>query len=187
MRRGPAILRVCGAVAAATFALAGCGGDDDDGADDTTYTVDVVHATFPPKQRLAKPATFEIALRNAGSARIPNLAVTLHGFAERSADAPRGSLWIVDSSPAGVTASTETWTAGPLEPDATATLRWVVTPIAPGPRTLSYEVAAGLRRSGRVRLSNGRAARGSIPVRVTAKPANARVDPRTGGVIRADE
>ena len=103
----------------------------------------------------------------------------------RRVEQPRRSLWLTDVSPAGTeTSSTDTWTAGALAPGDTKTLRWVVTPVSPGERTLSYELSAALEGEDPLVLPNGGAARGSIAVRVTDKPPKARVDPRTGKVIR---
>jgi hypothetical protein len=182
---GLANLRALVVVAAATLVLAGCGDDNSgDGSGDAKYTVEV-RAQFPERQRLAEQSTFEITVRNTGSGAIPNLAVTLHGLGERQADNPRGSLWITDLAPSGaITESSDTWTAGRVEPNATKTLRWVVTPIEPGTRVLSYRVDGDLKGDVAAALANGSPARGSISARVTSKAPNARVDPRTGDVIR---
>lgn len=187
MHSGPANLRASAAAAAAALLLAGCGGEDSSaGSAQGTYPVEIVRAEFPTRQRLAERSTFEIVVRNAGDRTIPNLAVTLRGFGQRNDDAepPRRSLWLIDVPPVGrETSSSETWTAGALAPAATATLRWVVTPIMAGSRTLAYELALALGSGGQARLSSGGAARGSIGVRVTGRPPKARVDPRTGKVI----
>lgn len=184
MEGGHGIPRAYVAAAAAALLLAGCGGDDRNG-DDAKYTVEIARADFPEFQRLAEQSTFEIAVRNTGDEAIPNLAVTLHGLAERAADDPNRSLWVIDAPPRGaVTASTDTWTAGRVAPGATATLRWLVTPIQAGTKTLSYEVAGGLKGDLRAALANGTTPHGSIEVRVTDRAPKARVDPRTGEVIR---
>jgi hypothetical protein len=174
-------------MAAAIATLTGCGDDSAQQAAERSgdYPVEVSQASFPTRQHLAERSTFAITVRNTGTERIPNLAVTLHGLGERDADNPRRSLWVVDVPPAGgVTAYADTWTAGSVEPGRSATLRWVVTPIEPGTRTLSYEVAAGLGGKARAVLANGAAPRGAIEVRITDRAPNARVDPRTGAVVR---
>lgn len=186
-------LCACAAAAAATLALAGCSGDErrDAGADDRTYTVDIERAAFLPRQHLAQRSALVISVRNAGAAAIPNLAVTVRGFADRSggpreADLGR-DLWIVDRAPVGTTTAFEdTWTAGRLEPGRTADLRWEVTPVVAGTHELSYELAPAIAGAGQLELESGGAARGSLKVRVDGAPARARVDPRTGRVLREE-
>jgi len=180
---GLANLRALVVVAAATLLLTGCG--DDDSNDEAKYTVEIADVDFPERQRLAEQSTFTIVVKNSGDETIPNLAVTLHGLGERDADNPRRSLWVIDTPPRGaVTASSDTWAAGRVEPGESTTLRWVVTPIEPGSRTLSYEIDGGLKGDVRATLANGAPPHGSIAVRVTDKAPKARVDPRTGEVIR---
>jgi hypothetical protein len=190
----PANLCARAAAAAAALALTGCGGGDerrDAGVADATYTVAVQRASFPREQRLARRSAFVISVRNAGERTIPNLVVTVRGFTgrasrARNADAAR-DLWIVDRGPAGAaTAFEDTWDAGRLAPARTATLRWDVTPVVAGRHELTYEVAPGLAGGGRAVLARGGAPRGSLTVRVTDRPAQARVDPRTGRIVRRE-
>lgn len=180
-------------MAAATLALGACGGDDrrDAGTRDRTYSVDVERASFLPRQHLAQRTTLLLSVRNAGEATIPNLAVTVRGFADRSggpreADLGR-DLWIVDRAPVGTTTAFEdTWTAGRLAPGRTAELRWEVTPVVAGTHELSYDLAPAIAGAGQLELESGGAARGSLKVRVDGAPARARVDPRTGRVLREE-
>lgn len=181
----------CAAAVAVTLSLAACGGGErrDAGAPDGTFTVAVERASFAPEQRLAQRNALVLRVRNAGDETIPNLVVTLRGFKDqlggaRNADAGR-NLWIVDREPAGATtAFADTWTAGRLQPDATAELRWDVTPVVAGRHELTYEIAPSVAGKGRAQLAGGAVARGALTVRVTDKPAKARVDPRTGEVVR---
>jgi len=175
------------------LALAGCGGDDrrDAGATNRTYTVDVERASFAPRQRLAQRSTLVISIRNAGEAAIPNLAVTVRGFADRSGGPREADLgrdrWIVDRAPAGTTTAFEdTWTAGRLAPGRTAELRWAATPVAAGTHRLTYEIAPAVAGGAQVELESGARARGALTVRVTDTPARTRVDPRTGAVRRRE-
>ena len=178
-------------MAAATLALGACGGENrrDAGTRDRTYSVDVQRASFQPRQRLAQRNALVLWVRNTGEEAIPNLAVTVRGFADRSggpreADLGR-DLWIVDREPRGTTTSVEdTWTAGRLAPGRTAELRWEVTPVVAGTHELTYEIAPATAGGGRVELESGGRARGSLTVRVSATPSRARVDPRTGTVVR---
>ena len=186
-------LGACAVAAAATLALAGCGGGErrDAGARDATFTVSVQRAAFAPRQRIGQRNALVIAVRNTGDAAIPDLAVTVRGFADRSGG-PRNAdlgrnLWLVDREPAGTTtAFADTWTSGRLEPDETATLRWEVTPVVAGTHELSYAIAPAVAGDGRVRLAGGGAAGGSLTARVVDRPAGARVDPRTGAVQRRE-
>jgi hypothetical protein len=186
---GQANLRAAAVVAAASLVLAaaGCGGGGrrDAGIAARTYTVEIVRVQFPARQRLGAGRAFVMTVRNAGEARIPNLAVTLHGFSQGSGDAsqadPRNLVWLVDESPPGsVTAIEDTWAAGPLAPGARVTLRWSVTPVLAGTHALDYAVAADVAGPARARLAGGGHPRGSITVRVDARPPRTRVDPDSG-------
>ena len=83
MRRGlPFALAACCAALAT-----GCGGDDarqDADEPEGTWTVDVVEAEFPRRQKLAQPAELTITVRNEEDRAIPNLAVTVDSFSARS-------------------------------------------------------------------------------------------------------
>jgi hypothetical protein len=55
---------------------------------------------------------------------------------------------------------------------------------SPGPHTLTYSVAPSLSGSARVQRAGGGPPGGKLTVKVAAEPASARVDPRSGRVIR---
>jgi hypothetical protein len=192
VRRALPNLRACAAAAAAVLAFAGCGGERRDAdAPKGTYTVAVKRATFPSEQHLAQRSALVIAVRNAGEETIPNLSVVVRGFTDRMGGArnadPTRDLWIIDRGPAGAaTAFADTWAAGRLAPGDTATLRWDVTPVVAGRHELTYAVAPALAGSARAQLAGGREPQGTLAVRVLEKPAQARVDPRTGGVQRQE-
>jgi hypothetical protein len=175
------------------FTAAGCGGGErrDAGAGSGAYSVDIVRAQFPARQHLADKATFVMTVRNSGDRAIPNLAVTLHGFSERTGDAAqadaRNLVWLIDEDPPGaVTAIEDTWAAGALAAGASRTLRWHVTPVLAGTHKVDYAVAADLAGGSQTGVAGGGRARGSLTVRIDDKPAQARVDPRTGEVIRVN-
>ena len=187
--------RFAGIVAgAAALAVAGCGGGTRQDADEPsgTFQVDVVNASFPTKQHLAKSERFVIAVRNTGHEAVPNVAVTVNSFASRSeqpglAD-PSRAVWIVDTAPAGGdTAYTNTWALGRLAPGQTRRFVWRVTAVQAGTHTVKWAVAAGLNGKAKATLSGNRAPAGSVTVDVSDKPAQARVDPETGKVVRAGE
>jgi hypothetical protein len=178
----------------AAVALTGCGGGERQDANEPsgTFRVDVVRASFPTKQHLAQPERFVIAVRNTGRETVPNVAVTVSSFAERSeqaglADAER-AVWIIDSSPSGgQTAYTNTWALGRLAPGQTRRFVWRVTAVKAGTHTVKWQVAAGLNGKAKATLSGNRAPAGSVTVDVSEKPAQARVDPETGKVVRDGE
>jgi hypothetical protein len=175
----------------AALAVAGCGGGErQDAAEPSgTFEVDVVSATFPTKQHLAQPERFVIAVRNSGQKTVPNVAVTVSSFAERSeqaglADSQR-AVWIIDDSPrGGQTAYTNTWALGRLAPGQTRRFVWRVTAVQSGTHTVKWQVAAGLNGKAKATLSGNRAPAGSVTVDVSDKPGQARVDPKTGKVVR---
>ncbi len=193
MRRAQPNLRACAAAAAAVLAFAGCGGGErrDADAPTGTYVITVKRATFPSEQHLAQRSALVIAVRNAGEETIPNLSVVVRGFTDRMGGArnadPTRDLWIIDRGPAGAaTAFADTWAAGRLAPGDTATLRWDVTPVVAGSHELTYEIAPAVAGSARAVLAGGREPQGTLAVRVVDEPAQARVDPRTGGVQRRE-
>lgn len=175
----------------AAVALAGCGGGERQDANEPseTFRVAVVRASFPTKQHLAQPERFVIAVRNTGRETVPNIAVTVNSFAERSEQAgladPERAVWIVDSSPSGgQTAYIGTWALGRLAPGQTRRFVWRVTAVKAGTHTVKWQVAAGLNGKANATLAGNRAPAGSVTVDVSEKPAQAHVDPETGKVVR---
>jgi hypothetical protein len=175
------------------LAVAGCGGNERQDASEPsgTFEVAVVRASFPTKQHLAQPERFVIAVRNTGDRAVPNVAVTVSSFAERSEQAgladPERAVWIIDSSPSGgQTAYTNTWALGRLAPGHTRRFVWRVTAVKAGTHTVKWQVAAGLNGKAKATLSGNRAPAGSVTVDVSDKPAQSHVDPETGKVVRDD-
>jgi hypothetical protein len=182
------------AASAAALAVAGCGGGErqDTAEPSGTFEVDVVTASFPTKQHLAQPERFVIAVRNSGEKTVPNVAVTVSSFAERSEQAgladPERAVWIIDDSPrGGQTAYTNTWALGRLAPGQTRRFVWRVTAVQAGTHTVKWQVAAGLNGKAKATLSGNRAPAGSVTVDVSDKPGQAHVDPKTGKVVREGE
>jgi hypothetical protein len=179
------------AASVAAVAVGGCGGGKRQDADEPsgTFRVDVVNASFPTKQHLAQPARFVIAVRNSGAKTVPNVAVTVSSFAERSEQAgladPERAVWIIDDSPrGGVTAYTNTWALGRLAPGQTRRFVWRVTAVQAGTHTVKWQVAAGLNGKAKATLSGNRAPAGSVTVDVSDKAGQSHVDPATGKVVR---
>jgi hypothetical protein len=94
-------------------------------------------------------------------------------------------VWIVDAGPTGgTTAYTNTWALGKLAPGETRNFVWHVTPIQSGTHTIKYRVAAGLNGKAKAQVNGQDDFQGTFTVAVSGKPAQARVDPNTGQVIR---
>lgn len=167
------------ALVAALAGPIGCGERPDD-APDATYPVAIERAAFPPRQRLGDHTTLELRIRNAGDRTIPDLVVTVRGFDDEHGR----DLWLVDRPPSGTTATDATWAAGELRPGATRALRWKVTAVSAGTHELSYAIAPSLSGGDRARLRDGDDQRRRLTVRVSGRPRDARIDPRTGRVIR---
>jgi len=184
-------LRVGSFAAMAALAVGGCGGGQRQDVNEPsgTFDVDVVRDSFPLTQHVAQQSRLRIEVRNAGDRTIPNVAVTVKGFAIRDnapglAD-PNRAVWIIDAGPrGGDTAYVGTWALGRLAPGRSRTFEWKVTPTRAGLFDVRYEVAAGLNGKAKARARNGVRPRGRFTVRVSGKPANARVNPDTGRVIR---
>jgi hypothetical protein len=157
---------------AAVVALAGCGGG---GATDTALRLSVPRASFPVSQRVGRPATLRVEIRNDGDRAAPDAAVTIDSFGAQ--DQP---IWVVDRGPGGGTAGASgTWSVGPLGPGAARTLAWAVTAVRPGRYTVGYRVSGGRG----TRVAGGRASTGSFSVLIRSTAADTRVDPKSGRVV----
>jgi hypothetical protein len=179
------------ATTVAVFAVAGCGGGErqDSNEPSGTFSMNVVKAAFPPSQSLAKQEAMTISVKNTDSRPIPDLAVTVDSFSTRSQQAgladPERPVWIVDEGPTGgTTAYTNTWALGRLAPGATRTFTWKVTAIQAGTHTVKYRVAAGLNGKAKAKINGRDDFEGAFKVAISGKPANSKVDPDTGKVIR---
>ena len=188
---GSEMLRVGSLGALLALVVAGCGGGErqDKNEPEGTFDVDVARASFPLSQHVAEQSRLRIRVRNSGNKTIPNVAVTIKGLSERDkqeglAD-PNRPVWIIDRGPrGGDTAYVGTWALGSLRPGAARTFEWRVTPTRSGLYDVRYEVAAGLDGKAKARSPQGGKPAGSFTVRVSGKPADARVDPDTGKVVR---
>ncbi len=198
--------RSCGIVAGITAgaALAGCGGgsQQSSGEPNAVFPVQVATAAWPSTQRLAQQTHLVIAVRNAGHATIPDVAVTITnprygtsvqafskylnmpGLASHSRP-----VWIVDRPPGpcrfsclqggpggAVTAYSNTWALGALRPGATAKFEWALTAVVSGKYVVQYEVAAGLGGNAKARTVSGAIPRGRFHVTITSQPQQAYVN-----------
>jgi hypothetical protein len=185
-------LRLTAAAAGALVVLgvAACGGGvrQDAAEPSRTYRVAIVRASFPARQRLAAPARLVVEVRNTSKATMPDVAVTVDSFSARSersdlADAQR-PVWVIDRPPDGsTTAYTNTWALGPLPAGETKRFVWRVTPVQTGTHRLRFRVAAGLAGRAKAVLAGNRVPERELTVRISSRPARARVDPETGAVV----
>jgi hypothetical protein len=192
-----------GAVAVAAFLLlvvAGCGGErQDENEPEGEFALQVVEASFPERQSLARRATMRLAVRNTDDRELPNLAVTVEtdpaggdqapvAFGQavddpRLAD-PARPVWVLDRGPVGGdSAYTNTWALGPMFPGQTVDLEWRVTAARPGTYAVNYRVSPGL--DGKAVPANGQRTTGTFPVTISDDPAPARVNSE-GEVVRGD-
>jgi hypothetical protein len=167
-----------------------------------TFTLKVLHASFPAKQAVAKPSALELEILNAGTSTVPNVAVTVVSFYYRSefphlAEHAR-PIWVVDQGPGAVpqkpvetvlnspggnvTSTANTWAAGPLAAGESRTFRWMLTPVKTGTHTVAYKVAAGLSGKARAQTVGGGPLGGFFRVDIAPQPPVNHVNPETGEV-----
>jgi hypothetical protein len=194
---------VAGAASLALLA-AGCGEAARDASEPKrAYAVEVVRASFPRKQAVARDTRLEMVVRNAGVRTVPNVAVTIDSFYYRS-DYPRLSVskrpvWIVNTGPGAVatpsveseevnppgggeTVFVNTWALGPLAAGRQARFVWRVTPVKSGSHTIHYAVAAGLDGKAVARLPEGGRPVGTLVAKVAPLPPRTHVNPETGEI-----
>lgn len=194
-------LAVGGAIA---VALAGCGSSEQTAFEPKgSFRMEVVRASFPFEQAVARPATLEIVVRNSGSRSVPDVAVSLDSFYyvssyPRLAD-HRRPVWAIEQGPGPIakppvesqevsvpggaqTAYVNTWALGRLAPGGTRTFTWHVVPVKPGPWTVHYRLAAGLAGNARAVAAAG-SLQGTLSVHVASAPPKTHVNPQTGKVV----
>jgi hypothetical protein len=180
----------------APLAAAACGGGERQDADEPEgrYQVDVVKASFPERQKLAKRSELVITVRNSGSKTVPNVAVTVDGFDERKRDPdladPDRPVFVIngrpreiggfpesqDRAPVGCdTAYVNTWACGRLRPADERAFRWSVTAVEAGPFRLRYTVAAGLDGKARAVDADGGRPTGVFSGTISDTPPQTRV------------
>lgn len=191
---------------AAALALAACGGGTRQNAHEPsgTFAVQVVRASFPTRQAVARPASLELEVRNTGSHTVPDVAITVDSFNYASdyphlADDQR-PIWVIERGPGksadppvetqevstpgdGQTAYVDTWALGRLAPGQTQTFTWHVMPVKPGEHTVRFTVAADLAGRAKARSASGEAVQGQVTVDVAGAPPRTHVDPETGRVV----
>jgi hypothetical protein len=183
--------------------LAGCGGGSRATAGEPTgtFTMKVVHASFPTKQSIARPTSFELEIENTGTHMVPTVAVTVDSFDYNSNYAElsgrKRPVWAIERGPGAIakppvesqeistpggaqTAYVNTWALGALAPGKTRDFTWLVTPVKAGSYTVHYTVAAGLAGNAKARLASGAPVQGQFAVDISPAPALTHVNPTTG-------
>lgn len=191
--------------ACAVLVASGCGGARQDAGEHTgTFTLKVVHASFPARQSMVRPASLTLEIRNTGAHTAPNVAVSVDSFAYTS-DYPnlasdKRPVWVVEQGPGAIagppvqsqavsppggaqTVYVDTWSLGPLAAGHTATFRWKVTPVKAGVHTVHFTVAAGLAGKAKAQLASGGAVQGSFTADIAPRPPDRHIDPSTGRIV----
>lgn len=169
-----------------------------------SFAMEVVRASFPTSQSIAKPASLELQVRNAGTHTVPRLAVALDSFyyTENYPElaATQRPVWVIEHGPGppvktpvesqavtppggAQTAYVNTWTLGPLAPGQTQTYLWRVTPVKSGMHTVHFTIAAGLSGKAKAQTPSGAPVQGQLTANIAALPPSRHVDPRTGRVV----
>ena len=175
------------------------------------FPVDVVTASFPTSQKLAKASVLVIGVRNAGSKTIPDLAVTVGGFDKRLTDprladpnrpvfvlngqrekignapeategGPRGCETSAGGTP-DAPAPHSTWACGPLKPGATRTFRWSVTAVEPGPFKITWSLAGGLNGKAKAVGAGGQPVSGAFSGKISNRPPQQRVSDNGKSIV----
>jgi hypothetical protein len=97
---------------------------------------------------------------------------------------PSRPVWVVDRPPGkctfsclsggpggSVTATSNTWTLGPLAPGATAKFDWTLTAVRPGKHVVAWEIAAGLTGKAKAVLSDGSIPHSAFTVTIAHSPS----------------
>jgi hypothetical protein len=167
---------------ASALLVSACGAARQDANEPSgNFKVQVLKASFPTDQKLAKRSVMEISVKNVDSKTIPDISVTVNSFNRRQdnpqlADASR-PVFIVNTGPSGGdTANTDTSALGPLKPGQTKTFKWNVTAVQAGPYKISYEVSAGLFGKAHAIDSSGKRPRGQFSGKISNAAPNSRVN-----------
>jgi hypothetical protein len=178
-------------------AVAGCGGAErqDEDEPEGDFAVEVVRASFPEDQKLAKSSNLIITVRNADQETIPNIAVTVDGLNVREDNAeladPERPQFVINGTPRDIggfpeskeasptgcdTAYVNTWACGPLAAGREKTFEWSVTAVEAGDFEINWRVAAGLDGKAKaVTPGGGEAPSGSFSGTVSDEAPEVRV------------
>jgi hypothetical protein len=166
----------------AALLVSACGGSRQDANEPSgKFKVEVVKASFPGQQKLAKRSVMEIQVKNVDSRTIPDISITVNSFNRRENDPTLADtsrpVFIVNTGPeGGGTANSDTSALGPLAPGQTKTFKWSVTAVHAGHYDIKYEVSAGLYGKARAVDSKGQPPRGEFSGQISNAAPDSRVD-----------
>jgi hypothetical protein len=191
--------------ACAVAGTSGCGAARQDAHEvKGDFAMEVVKVSFPKRQSIARPASLELQIRNAGSHTAPSVAVAIDSFyyTENYPElaSTQRPVWVIEQGPGtpartpvqsqavnapggAETAYVNTWTQGALAPGQTQRFLWRVTPVKAGMQTVHFTIAAGLAGKARARLPAGGPVQGQLTADVAPLPPSRHVDPATGHVV----
>jgi hypothetical protein len=165
--------------------------------------VQVVHASFPAVQAVARKTQLVLAIRNAGVRTLPDATVAVTSFSYLSnypgLASRRRPIWVLNQGPgriakppvetvevdppgSGTTANYNIWALGPLAPRETRTFVWNLSPVKPGLHKVFYRVYAGLNGRAQATLAGGGPPVGSFTVHIAGRPPQTHVNPQTGAI-----
>jgi hypothetical protein len=179
-----------GMLAAVVLLLASCGGKSQDANEPSgNFKVQVVRATFPGNQKLAKRSTMVIVIKNVDNRELPNPSITVKSFnrtstASNLAD-PSRPVFVVNAGPVGGdTANQETSAFGrPLAPGKTRKFVWNVTAVHSGPYRIHWEVSAGLYGKARAVDSAGNVPNGTFSGKISNAAPHSKVNFKNGRTV----
>jgi hypothetical protein len=157
-------LRLGAALASvAALGIVSCGGTQQDVHEPSgNFKVQIVKASFPGHQKLAKRSTLVIVVKNVDTRALPNVSVTVDSFNRDSSQSnladPSRPVFVVNTGPrGGETANQSTSAFGrPLPPGGIATFKWSVTAVQAGHYKIGYRISAGLFGKAKAVDSQGR-------------------------------
>jgi hypothetical protein len=173
----------------AALLVSACGGSRQDAHEPKgNFKVQIVKASFPGSQKLAKRSTMEIQVKNVDSRTIPDISITVNSFDTRKNDPsladPTRPVFIVNTGPeGGETANTNTSALGPLAPGQTKVFKWNVTAVQAGHFQIRYEVSAGLYGKARAVDSTGQTPKGEFAGTISNAAPNSRVNFDNGKTV----
>ncbi len=177
----------------ATLVATGCGGDDNGGqfANEAAgeFQVEVLDASFKPRQTIAQTYDLTITVENTGDETIPalNAVIDLPGMGSTLAFAygdkqpglamNQRPIWVVEEGwpklagttgrGGATTTDRRTFEFGELAAGDTAEMVWRVTAVRPGRYEIRYQIGAGLGPDTTAVDASGEAPSGLLPVRIS--------------------